>query len=83
MAFKINLVKAFSEATKQNVVALPSRAALAQMVLDAEREIEAAKMQAELDAPKIRYHEKFIAEMDDVMTMDLFASEWGSTGPRR
>ncbi|MCD1287292.1 MULTISPECIES: Rha family transcriptional regulator [unclassified Brevibacterium] len=82
VAFKASLVKAFAEATKSNVVALPSRAALAQMVLDAEKEIEAAKMQIELDAPKVRYHEKFVAEMDDVMTIDMFATDWGSTGPK-
>ncbi|WCE39164.1 phage antirepressor KilAC domain-containing protein [Brevibacterium sp. BDJS002] len=82
VGFKINLVKAFSEATKSTVVALPSRAALAQMVLDAEKEIEAAKMQAELDAPKIRYHERFVAEMDDVQTIDMFATDWGTTGPK-
>lgn len=64
------------------VAALPSRAALAQMVLDAEKEIEAAKMQAELDAPKIRYHERFVAEMDDVQTIDMFATDWGTTGPK-
>lgn len=80
--FKINLVKAFAEATKSSVLALPSRAALAQMVLDAEKELDAAKMQAELDAPKVRYHERFIAEMDDTITIEYFASQWGSTDPK-
>ena len=71
------------KAREQSTVgALPSRAALAQMVLDAERELEAAKMQAELDAPKIRYHERFIAEMDDIITIEYFASHWGTTGPK-
>lgn len=67
---------------QSTVAALPSRAALAQMVLDAERELEAAKMQAELDAPKIRYHERFIAEMDDIITIESFASHWSTTGPK-
>lgn len=64
------------------VPVLPSRAALAQMVLDAEKELEAAKMQAELDAPKVRYHERFVAETDDIMTIEYFASHWGSTEPQ-
>lgn len=80
--FKVNLVKAFAEATKTSVPALPSRAALAQMVLDAEKELEAAKMQAELDAPKVRYHERFVAETDDIMTIEYFASHWGTTEPQ-
>lgn len=71
-----------AETAAPNVVALPSRAALAQMVLDAEKELDAAKMQAELDAPKVRYHEKFVAEMDDVMTIEFFASQWGTTEPK-
>lgn len=80
--FKVNLVKAFAEATRTSVPALPSRAALAQMVLDAEKELEAAKMQAELDAPKVRYHERFVAETDDIMTIEYFASHWGTTEPQ-
>lgn len=77
----------FIEVEKQTreqstVAALPSRAQLAQMVLDAERELEAAKMQAELDAPKIRYHERFIAETDDIITIEYFAAHWGTTGPK-
>lgn len=61
---------------------LVDRAMLAQMVLDSERELQAAKAQAELDAPKIAYHERFIAETDDVMTIEFFASAWGTTEPK-
>ena len=59
----------------------PTRAALAQMVLDAEAEIEAANAKIELDAPKVRYHERFVAETDDIITIAVFASQWESTEP--
>lgn len=77
----IDVERKAKEATP-TVAVLPSRAALAQMVLDAEKELEAARMQAELDAPKVRYHERFIAETDDIMTIEYFAAHWGSTEPK-
>lgn len=82
VSFKINLVKAFAEATKQNVVALPSRAALAQMVLDAEKELNEAQSTIEAQKPIVSYHDKFVAERDDIITVDNFASQYGSTGPK-
>ena len=82
VAFKINLVKAFAEATNHNVVALPSRSALAQMVLDAEKELGEAQSTIEAQKPIVSYHDKFVAERDDIITVDNFASQYGSTGPR-
>lgn len=82
VAFKISLVKAFAEATNHNVVALPSRSALAQMVLDAEKELGEAQSTIESQKPIVSYHDKFVAERDDIITVDNFASQYGSTGPK-
>lgn len=82
VAFKANLVKAFAEATKGTVVALPSRSALAQMVLDAEKELGEAQSTIEAQKPIVSYHDRFVAERDDIITVDNFASQYGSTGPK-
>lgn len=66
----------------QNVVALPSRSALAQMVLDAEKELGEAQSTIEAQKPIVSYHDKFVAERDDIITVDNFASQYGSTGPK-
>src|SRR5690606_6362327 len=36
----------------------------------------------EEDAPKVAYHERFVAEDDDLVKVDIFASQYGSTGPK-
>lgn len=68
---------------------LPGRRELAQMVLDAEdradREaIARARVEYELEQkqPIVEYHERFVAEADDIVTVDNFASQFGTTGPK-
>lgn len=76
----IEVEKRFRE--QSNVVALPSRAALAQMVLDAEKELGEAQSTIESQKPIVSYHDRFVAERDDIITVDNFASQYGSTGPK-
>lgn len=70
-------------------VALPGRRELAQMVLEAEdradREaIARARVEYQLEQQQdvVEYHEKFVAESQDIVTIDNFASQYGSTGPK-
>ena len=69
--------------------ALPSRRELAQMVIEAEdradREaIARARVEFELEQqqPLVEYHQKFVAERDDIITVDAFAALYGTTGPK-
>lgn len=68
---------------------LPGRRELAQMVLEAEdradREaIARARVEYELEQqqPVVDYHQRFVAESQDIVTIDNFASQFGSTGPK-
>lgn len=70
-------------------VALPGRRELAQMVLEAEdradREAIArarVEYQLEQQEPVMKYHERFVAESQDIVTVDNFASQFGTTGPK-
>lgn len=70
-------------------VDLVTRRDLALMVLAAEDRADRealARSQAEArlveQAPAVEYHEKFVAERDDIITIDNFASQWGTTGPK-
>lgn len=70
-------------------VALPGRRELAQMVLEAEdradREaIARARVEYELEQqqPLVDYHQRFVAEHQDIVTIDNFASQFGTTGPK-
>lgn len=70
-------------------VALPGRRELAQMVLEAEdradREALArARVEYTLEQqqPVMDYHERFVAATEDIVTIDNFASQYGTTGPK-
>ncbi|MEU2418930.1 BRO family protein [Brachybacterium paraconglomeratum] len=70
-------------------VALPGRRELAQMVLEAEdradREaIARARVEYQLEQQEdlVDYHRKFVAESQDIVTIDNFASQFGTTGPK-
>lgn len=78
-----------AELTPAAPVVLPGRRELAQMVLEAEdradREaIARARVEYRLEQqqPVIEYHENFVAESADIVTVDNFASQFGSTGPK-
>lgn len=43
---------------------------------------EALEAKIEADAPKIAYHERFVGERSDIITVDVFAGQFGSTGPK-
>lgn len=61
---------------------LVSRADLARMVLEAEEEKKVLEAAIESQAPIVAYHERFVAESDDIVTVDNFASQYNTTGPR-
>lgn len=81
--FKKNLVRAFYEMARQlratqNPLARPelvTRADLARMVLESEEQLEKQR-------PIVDYHQRYVAESDDIITVDNFASQVGSTGPK-
>lgn len=58
-----------------------TRADLARMVIEQEEEKAALAATVEAQRPAVEYHERFIAEKDDIVTVDNFASQYGSTGP--
>ncbi len=69
-------------------VAQISRRELAQMIIEesdrADREAlgrARAEYQLEQQQPVMEYHERYIAESDDIVTVDNFASQYGTTGP--
>ena len=61
---------------------LVSRADLARMVLEAEEEKKVLEAAIESQAPIVAYHERFVAESDDIVTVDNFAGQYNTTGPR-
>ncbi|WP_087485522.1 phage antirepressor KilAC domain-containing protein [Brachybacterium massiliense] len=78
-----------AEVAEPAPVALPGRRELAQMVLEAEdradREAIArarVEYQLEKQQPVVDYHQKFVAEHQDIVTIDNFASQYGTTGPK-
>lgn len=78
-----------AEVAEPTPVALPGRRELAQMVLEAEdradREAIArarVEYQLEKQQPVVDYHQKFVAESQDIVTIDNFASQYGTTGPK-
>jgi phage antirepressor YoqD-like protein len=78
-----------AEVAQPAPVALPGRRELAQMVLEAEdradREaIARARVEYELEQqqPVVDYHQRFVAESQDIVTIDNFASQYGTTGPK-
>lgn len=65
-----------------------TRRDLARMILEAEdradREAIArarVEYQLEQQQPVVDYHKRFVAETEDIVTVDNFASQFGSTGP--
>lgn len=36
----------------------------------------------EVDAPKVAYHERFVAENDDLIKIEIFAAQYGTTAPK-
>ena len=60
---------------------LVSRADLARMVLEAEEEKKVLEQAIASQEPIVKYHERFVAESDDMVTVEHFAAQFGSTGP--
>ena len=48
----------------------------------AEQRAVAAEQQVEQDRPAVEYVERFVGTTADAVTVDVFASQFGSTGPR-
>lgn len=59
-----------------------TRSDLARMVLAAEEEKAALAAIVAEQRPAMDYHNRFIAEQDDIITVDNFAGQYGSTGPK-
>ncbi|OLT54878.1 hypothetical protein BJF89_01195 [Corynebacterium sp. CNJ-954] len=64
------------------VAALPDRRALAQMVLEAEDRADKATAELEAAAPAIEYHDRFIADDQDVITVEDWGRQWGLSRPQ-
>lgn len=64
------------------VAALPDRRALAQMVLEAEDRADKATAELEAAAPAIDYHDRFIADDQDVITVEDWGRQWGLSRPQ-
>ena len=61
---------------------LVSRADLARMVLESEEEKSVLAAAIESQKPIVSYHERFVAESDEMITVDNFAAQFGSSGSR-
>lgn len=61
---------------------LVTREALARMVLEAEEEKKVLEAAIESQAPIVAYHDRFVAESSDIITVENFASQFGSTEPK-
>lgn len=64
------------------VAALPDRRALAQMVLEAEDRADKATAELEAAAPALDYHDRFIADDQDVITVEDWGRQWGLSRPQ-
>lgn len=58
-----------------------SRSDLARMVIESEEEKKQLEQVVETQRPAMEYHERFVAEQDDIITIDRFASQYGTTEP--
>ena len=65
-----------------NVVALPSRSALAQMVVDAEKDRRSAVDHRGTEAHRVLVTTSSSPSAMTIITVDNFASQFGSTGPK-
>ncbi|UOR02009.1 phage antirepressor KilAC domain-containing protein [Leucobacter allii] len=59
-----------------------SRRELALMVVEAEDAREVAERRAIAMQPKADYVDRFVGQASDAVTVDVFASQFGSTGPK-
>lgn len=66
-----------------------TRRDLALMIIQAEDRADrealarsAAEQRLVEQAPAVAYHERYVAPASDILTIDNFASQWGSTGPK-
>lgn len=84
--FKVALVKEFytmrQALAQPTQVALPSARQLALMVIEAEDARAAAEQKAVEMQPKADYVDRFVGPTSDAITVDVFASQFGSTGPK-
>ncbi|MCJ7859229.1 antA/AntB antirepressor family protein [Corynebacterium kalidii] len=64
------------------VAALPDRRALAQMVIEAEDRADKATAELAAAAPAIEYHDRFIADDQDVITVEDWGRQWGLSRPQ-
>lgn len=83
--FKKRLIHAFvalEQKAQTPVAALPDRRALAQMVLEAEDRADKATAELEAAAPAIEYHDRFIADDQDVITVEDWGRQWGLSRPQ-
>lgn len=64
------------------VAALPGRRALAQMVLEAEDRADKATAELEAAAPALAYHDRFIADDQDVIAVEDWGRQWGLSRPQ-
>lgn len=85
-AFKLALVKEFyrmrQALTAPRPVAELDRRQLALMVIEAEDARDAAEQRAIEMQPKADYVDRFVGKRSDLVKVEVFASQFGSTGPK-
>lgn len=89
--FKKNLIHAFAEMERK--LAAPAELSgpelMAKALLEANSTLKAAEVRADTAeaalqsaAPVLDYHEKYVAEDDDLLTIDNWARQAGTSGPK-
>lgn len=83
-AFKLELVKQFYAMRKAlvQVPALTEQEIVHQALQITVRQVKELEAKVAEDAPKVAYVERFVGQTSDAITVDVFASQFGSTGPK-
>ena len=83
-AFKIALVAEFYRMRQAlaSVPALTEQEIVHQALQITARQVKELEAKVAEDAPKVDYVDRFVGQTSDVVTVDVFASQFGTTGPK-
>ena len=84
VAFKVALVKEFYR-MRQLLAAQPAlteQEIVHQALQITARQVKELEAKVAEDAPKVAYVERFVGQSSDAITVDVFASQFGTTGPK-
>ncbi len=82
--FKVELVKQFyvMRQALTKVPALSEQEIVHQALQITARQVKELEAKVAEDAPKVDYVDRFVGQTSDVVTVDVFASQYGTTGPK-